>query len=252
MKQRFTEPFNTAIDKVKRLQEHDRYLSAYVFGSIARGEQTKDSDLDVIVEVDKDNDCKEINHPTVNGIKLDITFRSYKQIEKDNVDVADKNKRIPMIAESIILFDKTGKLTKLRNKLKKIKRKKANKKDFQFIQFMIFHADNKAKRSLYEDKASSLLSMSINVNEILDFHYHINGRWWLSNKRLLADLRKWDPRLAKILEKFVVEIDTENKYKYFSQILDHVAKPIGGRKEIENVNCNCVNCRRDLKLFVRL
>lgn len=48
---------------------------------MVRGEQDKNSDFDVIVAVDKDNDCKEINHPIIKGLKLDISFRSLKQIE---------------------------------------------------------------------------------------------------------------------------------------------------------------------------
>lgn len=249
MKQRLSEPFLSAYKKLEELQKHKRYLAAYIFGSVARGEQNKDSDFDVIVVTDKDNDCKEINHPIISGLKLDITFRSFKQIEKDNMEVAEKGRRIPMIAESIIVFDKTGETTKLRKKLKNIKRKRATKKDFQFMQFLIYHADNKAKRNLTQDKYSSLLSMNINVNEILDIHYHINGKWWLSNKRLLPDLRKWDPKFAKLLEKFVSTTDVKTKYKYFSKIIDHVAEPMGGRKEIYEMNCNCKVCKEDLKLL---
>ncbi|SRR5258708_11165353 len=250
MKLNLSEPFLVPYKKVEELQKHKRYVAAFIFGSVARGEQNKNSDLDVIVITNKDNDCKEINHPIINGIKLDITFRSFKQIEKDNMEVVEKGKRIPMIAESIIVFDKTGETTKLRNKLMKLKRKKATKKDFQFMQFMIYHADNKAKRNLTKDKYSSLLSMNINVNEILDFHYHINGKWWLSNKRLLPDLRNWDPKLAKTLEKFVSTKNVKTKYKYFGQILNHVAEPLGGRKEISEINCNCKVCRRDLEFLV--
>src|SRR5258708_3966499 len=249
MKLNLSEPFLVPYKKVEELQKHKRYVAAFIFGSVARGEQNKNSDLDVIVITNKDNDCKEINHPIINGIKLDITFRSFKQIEKDNMEVVEKGKRIPMIAESIIVFDKTGETTKLRNKLKKTKRKKATKKDFQFMQFLIYHADNKAKRNLEKDKHSSLLSMNIYVNEILDFHYYINGKWWLSNKRLLPDLRGWDPKLAKLLEKFVITNDVKTKYKYWSKILDYVAKPLGGRKKIYEISCNCEICKKDLGIL---
>ncbi len=249
MNRKLSEPFLTAYKKIEELQKHDRYQAAYVFGSLVRGEQDKNSDLDVMVIVDSKNDCKEINHPIINGLKLDLTFRSLDQIRKINEDIVQKGERIPMITESIIVFDKTGGLTKLKREFKNIKRKKAGKKDFQQIQFMLYHADNKSKRNLDADKATALLAMGINISEILKFHYHINGKWWLSNKRLLPDLRNWDPKMAKLIEKFVATTEVKIKYKHWSQILEHVAKPLDGRKEISEINCNCEVCREDLKLL---
>lgn len=250
MKQKLQEPFLSAYKKVEELQKHKRYLGAFLFGSVVRGEQDKNSDLDVIVITNKENDCKEINHPIINGLKLDITFRSFDQIKKDNEDVFKKGERIPMIAESYIVFDKTGELTKFKDKFKNIKRKKAGKKDYQFIHFMLYHSDNKAKRNLKDDKPTALLSMGINLNEILKFHYQIHGKWWLSNKRLLPDLRNWDPKMAKLVEKFVATNNVQTKYVYWSKILDHVAEPIGGRRKIAEINCNCKTCKKDMKTLI--
>jgi predicted nucleotidyltransferase len=241
--------YDLIYQKVESLADNKRYLGAFVFGSYARGEQDKNSDFDVVVAVDDDNPCSEINHPVINGIKLDLSFRSLKQIESFDNLVVEKGERMPMLAESIIVFDKTGKLKKLKDKFSKIKRKKAGIKDYQMIQFMLYHADNKAKRNLKDDKATALLAMGININDILKFHYHINGRWWVSNKRLLTDLRNWDQKMAKLLEKFVLVSDVNKKYKIWTSILNYVAKPLGGRKKIEEINCKCPVCKKDLKLF---
>jgi hypothetical protein len=143
------------------------YIGAFIFGSVVRGEHDKDSDFDVIVAVDKYNDCKEINHPIIKGLKLDISFRSLKQIKEMDDAVVKKGERLPMLAESIIVFDKTGKLTKLKNKFKNVKPKKASQKDFQQIHFMLYHSDNKARRNLEGDKATALLALSTNINDIL-------------------------------------------------------------------------------------
>ena len=249
MSKKLQGPFLTAYNKIENLEKHDRYLGAFIFGSIARGEQDKDSDLDVIVAVDLDNNCKEINHPFIKDLKLDISFRSLVQIKEMEEAVVKKGERMPMLAESIIVFDKTGNLTKLKNKFKKAKPKKAAKEDFRLIQFMLYHSDNKAKRNLETDKYTALLALYININDILKYHYQINGKWWLSNKRLLSDLRKWDPKMAKLLEKFVSTSNVSKKYNYWDQILNHVAKPIGGRKEISEINCNCKVCKRDLQIL---
>lgn len=254
---KLAEPFKTAYQKVKGLQKHKRYIGAFIFGSVVRGEHGKDSDMDVIVAVDMDNDCTEINHPIIKGLKLDLSFRSLKQIKEMDDEVVKKGKRIPMIAESIIVFDKTslplrgktGKLTKLKNKFLKYKREKAKKSEHQFMQFMLYHADSKAKRNLKDDPATAMLALGININEILEFHYKLNGKWWVSNKRILRDLRDWDPPLALLLEKFATATSVLKKYSFWEKILDHVAIPMGGRKEIGNINCNCKVCKVDLNLL---
>ncbi len=244
------EPFLSVYKKIEDIQKYDRYIAAYIFGSVARGEQNINSDFDVMVVISEDNNCSEINHPIINGIKLDITFGSLAKIKEINDEVVKKGERMPMLAESIIVFDKTGELKQLK-KTYSTTRPKAKANDHQHIHFMLYHSDNKAKRNLENDKATALLALSININEVLKYHYHINGRWWLSNKRILADLRIWDPEMAELLEKFVSTSDLDNKYALWSGILDHVAKTIGGRKVISDINCNCENCKKDLANLTR-
>jgi len=90
--------------------------------------------------------------------------------------VIKKGERMPMLAESIIVFDKTGKLTELKDKFKKVKPRKETQADFQQIHFMLYHSDNKAKTNLESDNATALLASSININDILKYYYHINGK----------------------------------------------------------------------------
>lgn len=66
--------FVPAVRAVETLAAEDRYLAALVFGSVAEGTATHASDLDVRVVVDQDNPCTNINHPRIDGVKLDITF----------------------------------------------------------------------------------------------------------------------------------------------------------------------------------
>ena len=75
--------FQKALIILTKLKRYDRYVGAFVFGSVARGEATDMSDLDVKVIVRKDNTCHHINHPFLEGIKLDITFLSFQQLEQE-------------------------------------------------------------------------------------------------------------------------------------------------------------------------
>ena len=239
--------FRNAIEKIKELQDLDTCLGAFVFGSAARGEVTKDSDLDVKVIVSNSKGCTSISHPFINDIKLDINFLSLDLIEKFTKEDIEKGERIPMIAESIIIFDKTGQLKQLKKKAVAAKPKKITNLDPTWIQYMVYHATNKAKRHLISDPLSSLLSLDSNLEELLKFHYQLNRRWWLSNKRLLKDIREWDPKLNILLEKFLLSHDVHLKFKLWEKIASHVLIPLGGPKPVADINCDCPVCQKHLK-----
>lgn len=239
----YPERFKPAIDKILNLQKHDRYVGAFIFGSVARGEATDNSDLDIKVIVDEDNSCKEINHPHINGIKLDLTFISQEQLAQESA--TDKN-RPAMIAESIILFDKKGHLQQLKDAVLKNTAPKFTEKDFQGQQFMVYHANNKVERNLETDPETALFAMHVGINDLLKIHYAIQGKWWVSSKRILKDLDTWDKPLAKSLRLFVREQNVNKKFQIWSDIVEHILKPIGGKQEIEENNCKCDICKKNL------
>jgi predicted nucleotidyltransferase len=237
--------FKKAIDTVRTLQHQDRYLGAFVFGSVARHEATDKSDLDVKIVIDHDS-CGNINHPFLDGIKLDVSFGSFKQLEDMMDRQASKNERVPMIAESIILFDKTGKLKELKKRYQQVRPKKYTKADHQIIKFMAFHANDKIEKNLEKNEALALLGMHLNLNDIIKMHYQIRGRWYLGAKRIFEDLNEWDRPLSKLLRTYVLEKDTNKKFKIWTKMVDYVLEPVGGRQDVRENNCTCANCKRDL------
>lgn len=250
MKFKIPPRFQPAYNRIKQLQKNDRYVGAFIFGSFARGDTTNMSDFDIKVIVNQDNYCNNINHPIINGVKLDITFTSINQLRKYTEEEIKKAERIPMIAESIIIFDKNGELKKIKSEAKNAKPAKYSKSDFQLVQFMIYHADDKAKRYLSEDESAALVAMEINLNDVLKYHYKLKGQWWVSNKRLMKDLRVWDKELAVLVEDFVKENNVSKKYDIWIKIIDYIAKPMGGRQPISENNCNCETCQKDLAFLI--
>jgi hypothetical protein len=245
MNKNIPERFIPAIQQIKNLQRNSRYFGAFVFGSIVRGETTSQSDLDVKVVIDKDS-CKNINHPFINGVKLDVSFYSFKQLGELLEHQTEKNERPPMIAESIILFDTTGKLKELQKKYQAIKPKKYSDKEYQLVQFLTFFANQKVEDNLKTNPTEALFSMYVNVNDLLKTHYKIHGRWWVSDKNLFKDLALWDATLLKIVEDFVIENEVNKKFALWSQMIDYILEPLGGRQKIEDNNCNCKDCQTDL------
>ena len=241
--------FSTAYQRIEDLAQYDRYLAAYIFGSFARGEATAHSDLDVHVIVNDDNPCANINHPIIAGVKLDLSFCSLKQLKERTSLEMEQRERLPMIAESLIVFDKTRELANLQMQASQVKPREIHPDEQQLLQFMFFHGNDKVQRNLEADPITALLVMHVGLNEFLKYHYQLQQRWWVSSKRLLADLRQWDLPLAQLLEQFVATPDVRAKFVHWSAIIDHILEPLGGRQPIAENNCACAVCQRDLALF---
>jgi predicted nucleotidyltransferase len=226
-----------------------RYQAAYLFGSVARHEASATSDLDVQVLTDRRNPCDTVNHPVISGVKLDVTFLSFEQLAARTQREIERGNRVPMVAESIVVFDKTGELTQLRASAQRAHPKPCTPSEHQAIQFGVFHANDKAERLLATDPLAASLVMHISVRDLLDTHYRIQGRWQISDKRLLADLRLWDPPMAALVERLVSTVEVRLKFAVWTEIVDYVMVPLGGRQAVADLNCGCVACRQDLAIF---
>lgn len=242
------EKFELAIQKIKDLEKYDEYSGAFIFGSVARGDEDKNSDLDVKVIVNRDNPCQNISHPFINGVKLDLTFVSRNQVEQLAKE-EQRSGRIPMIAESIIVFDKKDELKKLKDSFDGIKPLKFLSEDFYQQQFFIYHHDEKVRRNLKDDPDSAFLAMTLGIGELIKIYYRIHGRYKISSKRMLKDLDSYDKSFADLLRKFIKESNLEQKFEIWSNIVDHIVKPMGGRLPIEDNLCACPICSQGLNLL---
>lgn len=228
------------------LEQHERYVGAFVFGSVARGDDADQSDVDVQVVVRDDATCSSISHPVIAGRKLDISFLSMSALRQRTEDEIGKRERVPMVAESVILFDKTGDLTRLRTQAQRAQPRPFDPDRANWFQFLVHHANAKVERHLHADPLAALLVMHASLLDLLNIHYEIAARWRLSDKRLLTDLRQWDAPLAALVEQLVGEADAERKFAHWSRIVDHVLLPLGGRLPIAENTCRCDVCRTDL------
>lgn len=222
------------------------YTGAFVFGSVARGETHDQSDFDAKVVVDRDNPCGNINHPFVGGVKLDITFSSLEQLREATEREIAAGSRVPIVAESTIVFDKTGELGALRERARVAGPEPVTPADHQLLQFLLYHSNEKIERYLERDPPTALLGLHMNLGDALTIHYRLRGKWRVSSKRLLADLRAWDPALAELVGAFVSTIELGEKFALWSRIVDHVLAPLGGRQPIAENTCACATCARDL------
>jgi len=241
--------FRPALLDIQRLEMMGRYQGALIFGSVARGDATDASDLDVRVVVDVESSCAALNHPTIGGVKLDLTFLSLSQLAEQTKAEIERGLRVPMVAESIVVFDKNGNLTRLRESAREARPKSCSHAEQRAIQFAVFHVNDKAERLLTTDPSGALLVMHASFPELLKTHYRTRNRWQVSDKRVLSDLRDWEPALATLVDRFVSTADAATKFGMWTEIVDYVMAPLGGRKLLSEMNCDCGACQRDLEML---
>jgi predicted nucleotidyltransferase len=242
--------FQPTIAALNSLQELPRYESAFIYGSVAQGAATEDSDLDVQVITAEDNDCVQLNHPVFTDehgeLKLDIVFRSFQQVLQSTEDEVARHEREPRLALGKIIFDRTGELTSLQKWAQEITPPKYGFSDYQHTQFTLYHTTEKARRSLKADPFTSLYSMHDTLSEVLKEHFKIHGHWWVGGKNVLRRLGEWDGEMADLVKQFVATADPKEKFSCWQAIIDHIAAPIGGLWPISEMNCSCRACIVDL------
>jgi hypothetical protein len=241
--------FRPAVRALEALAERERYRAAFVFGSLARSEAGDASDIDANVLTAAPVDCQRINHPRIGGVKLDLTFRSIGQLREQTEEEIRRGQRVPMVAESVVLFDKDGDLTALRERARGAERPPVDPSEHDTLQFLIHHADDKARRA--GDPSAALLAMSEGLTYLLEVHYRLSRRWWVSSKRRLDDLRGWDRPLAELVAAFVATAEVGPKLRLWDRIVARVVEPLGGRKPIEATSCTCPSCAADLAALTR-
>jgi hypothetical protein len=132
-----------AVARLAALYREPRYLGALIFGSVARGYATAQSDLDVKVIVDEDNPCEQINHPPLHPTrKLDLSFRSLAQLAAESEATIAASERQPLLAGARIVFDKTGRLSELIARADAASPRPFAPADAQQMQFLVAHADD--------------------------------------------------------------------------------------------------------------
>ncbi len=109
----------------------------------------------------------------------------------------------------------------------------------------MFHTHNKVARALERDPPAALLAMHLGLAELFDHYRRLQGRWEVSSKRLLPELRATDPPLAGLVEAFVATAALHAKFRLWEDIVAHIARPLGGWAAAENT-CDCAVCRADL------
>ena len=92
--------------------------------------------------------------------------------------------------------------------------------------------------------------MHVNVLNLLGAYYKQHQKWWPGLSRLLADLGTWDLEMAHLVKNFLTTSEAHTKFQCWSELLDHVLLPLGGRQPLPVQNCPCSRCQKDVALLL--
>lgn len=202
--------------------------------------------------VNEDASCRNINHPIIGGVQLNLTFLSLEQFEeRTQKEIEDRARmRALTIAESIIVFDKKGIVRHMREEARQLRPDKLSSWQQQGIQSLALHRTEMIACRLEDDPLTAVLLMHTDVIHLLLAHYKQHQRWWVGSHRLLADLSTWDLEMACLVENFVTASEVHTKFQRWSAILDHVLQPLGGRQLLPARNCPCSRCQKAVALLL--
>ncbi len=237
------------VQQIMALQCHARYEGAFIFGSYVTGELHPQSDLDVVVLVTAHDSCPSVSHPRLHGIPLDISFNSFESIERYiHKTLSTALPRKPWLYDSQILFDKQGRLHELARWVQQnAKPALHTADDDEDLQLTCYYALTKAQKFVKTEPEVTLLVMQTDLNDLLRRHYKLQGRWWVSNKKLLGDLQSWDPIMYDHLRSFLTAGSVTEKFTAWSHMIDHLLAPIGGRNFAKYIGtCSCNQCNADI------
>lgn len=247
--------YDQVVQQITTLQRYDRYEGAFVFGSYVTDELHEQSDLDVVVLVTDEVSCPEVSHPRLQGIAVDISFNSFESIERYiHKTLSAALRRKPWLYDSQILFDKQGRLHELARWVQQHAKPALHAADDdEDLQLFCYYALTKAQKFVKTEPEVTLLVMQTDLNDLLRRHYKLQGRWWVSNKKLLRDLQSWDPTMHEHLQSFLTTATITEKFTAWSHMIDHLLASVGGRNfaKYEGV-CSCERCKSDIEFIMDL
>lgn len=199
--------------------------------------------------------CPDVSHPRLQGIAVDISFNSFESIERYiHKTLSAALRRKPWLYDSQILFDKQGRLHESARWVQQNAKPTLHTvDDDEDLQLTCYYALTKAQKFVATAPEVTLLVMQTDLNDLLRRHYKLQGRWWVSNKKLLRDLQCWDPAMYDHLRSFLTTLTIAEKFTAWSHMIDHLLAPIGGRNFAKYESfCGCERCKIDIESILEL
>lgn len=202
---------------IEELKKDKNTKGILIFGSYARGDQRKTSDIDILVLVNKGawRDVK-IRDDQI----FEIVYSSLKNAKDFYQD--NQNNAVRQWADVNIIFDRDGEMKKLKKFVSKIRKKGKPKLNKKQINHLKFDKEDKIRAIKYlknKDFATANLQLQRLGQEMLEIYFDLNQLWTPAPKQILGYLRKHDKKTSKLFDDFFKKEKFETQLKTIKKIV---------------------------------
>ncbi|AZR73001.1 hypothetical protein BBF96_06085 [Anoxybacter fermentans] len=228
------EKFEKVIDQIcKELQQRDNLVGIILFGSLAKGNYHKGSDIDLYVVGEDEKD--RVTFFYREGIPVQLLWRSVEDFKKK---ILKPTRDIPMGLIGKILYDPTGMIQKYMEKSRKLADQGPKPlTDHEKIMIRATLSQDMEIINGLLDKgktAEAVILMNDLLLEAISAYYDIKKWWMPKRKHLISDLKNHHPDLGTLAEKIILETNPKEKFKKLYKLRNIVLDLMGGElKEFE-------------------
>jgi predicted nucleotidyltransferase len=221
---------NEIVDKYK---EDKNVLGVAIFGSVAKGESDKHSDVDIYIILKKLGKFSRVNF-VKNTVRVDIILSTLKETNAYLKSDRRSLKRITsdMLANGMILFDQKNTLKNIIKTAKNNLRQKTkySKGEILMHKYSIDDFWGETQRDMENnDYLAYGVDSQLLINNVLELFLKINGCAMPQPKKMSGLLNKLDARLSALVSNFYRESNLELKEVILAKIVDYIYGVSGGR-----------------------
>lgn len=202
---------------IEKLKSQDDVLGILIFGSYARGEQRKNSDVDVLVLV-KEGVWRDVE--TRDGQAFEMVYSSPDKARQ--FYEANPNDAVQQWTDGKIVYDPKGEMEKMKEFVSAIKEKGKPQMDTKKRRHLQFDAEDKVRAveaMQQKDVATANLQLSRLGNEVLELYFDLRQLWTPAPKQQLGYLRENDKETAQLFDTYFKEERLGNRLVAIQKII---------------------------------
>lgn len=218
---------------ITNLKNHDEVDAVFVTGSYGLKEQHQHSDLDLVIVLQENTHNIRSVFQWIDGVFSDIFFFDHADLERiSKTDEFSGNSMdaifLTWLSKAKIFFDKSGKLTELKNNVdnKKVSISTSEKDsvwqqiNHNFINnTRYFHSND----PLYHEALEVRLQHS--VVELLTGFVALNDMPWRGEKEAVQLIKERGSSFYAAYQTFLASADVTGRYNAYKEMFEHVAPP---------------------------
>lgn len=237
------------LDEVKRraLEKYPECLGVMLYGSFARGTETKDSDIDVFCILD-DNDpavasdkafsrtnTVETELWEVDGYEVEVHKARLSFVRRMFSSIAQRASHyyIHIFLDAVALYEKEGVVQKLSAEAQRIYKEGPpfpSKEEIEFGRMVFSRGLVRMKKMLRDGSSPGLVRVMADMLFVNGLHgYCTVNRIWSNNKipNLLEEAKTEYPRLYELSQNYLSSETSEQLLANLEVLLDEAVEPVG-------------------------